>query len=190
MQKLTNMEAQRVINCLEDSLERLHILSKVPSANPDPDLLQAIEEDGNPILRQALEEMWAAEEDYLVARAQSVSQSSHGRHHHHGHQQQQQPQVSVEITAAVHTVVRTVCRHIRRDPVALDRVTGRSSNELRPQSLEGAGSEFLAFYRALDDLTRVTFQKLATTVEEEASSKVRGHSAPPVMPRPSLHAPL
>ena len=42
VQKLTNMEAQRVINCMEDSLGRLALMAHVPVGNPDPEILSAL----------------------------------------------------------------------------------------------------------------------------------------------------
>ena len=97
VQKLTNMEAQRVINCMDDSLQRLRFLADVPAGNPDPDILAALSEDGKPQLRAALAAQWQAEENYLMARA-ALERQGHGRHHHHhhhGHHGHHKPQVSV-----------------------------------------------------------------------------------------------
>ena len=45
MHKLTNMEAQRVITVLEDTLDRLTFLSYVPSS-PDDDLMESLSLSG------------------------------------------------------------------------------------------------------------------------------------------------
>jgi len=178
MMKLTNNEAQRVINCLDDVLARLKVVSYVPAGNPDLDMVVALENDGGAEATvAALQQQWQAEENYLLARAQLASLASHGRHHHHhhGHGHHAAPQVNPEVVSAVHTSVRALCRELRRNPVACERVTGSGSHELRaPESAFGS-PEFAALTQALADLTKVAFQKLATTVEEEATSKALMH---------------
>jgi hypothetical protein len=176
MMKLTNNEAQRVINCLDDVLARLKVVAYVPAGNPDPNMVAALEYDGGAEATvAALQAQWQAEENYLLARAQLASLASHGRRHHHHHGHHAAPQVNPEVVSAVHTSVRALCRELRRNPVALERVTGSGSHELRvPESAAGS-SEFAALTQALADLAKVSFQKLATTVEEEATSKALMH---------------
>ncbi len=165
MQKLTNMEAQRVINCLEDSLHRLSLLANVPAGNPDPEILEALTADGAHQLRLSLQAEWEIEEQYLMARAASASAAAHSRHQHLN---SAPAPVNPEIVANLHHAVRAVCRQLRRDSAAIARLTGRTAD---PQSTPRAGS-FLELHNCLMGLTAVTFRKLATTVEEEASSKV------------------
>jgi hypothetical protein len=173
MMKLTNNEAQRVINCLDDVLARMKLVSYVPSGNPDPDMLAALEDgNGGGAAAEALQAQWKAEENYLLARAQLASLASRRHHHHHGNHAA--PQVNPEVVSAVHVSVRALCRELRRNPSALEQIS--SSNSLEPRVPESAQSpEFATLVQALADLKKVAFQKLATTVEEEATSKALMH---------------
>jgi len=174
MMKLTNNEAQRVINCLDDVIARMKLVSYVPAGNPDPDMLAVLEDDnGGGATVAALQAQWKAEENYLLARAQLASLASRSRHHHH-HGHHAAPQVNPEVVSAVHVSVRALCRELRRNPSALEQLS--SSNSLEPRVPESAQSpEFATLVQALADLKKVAFQKLATTVEEEATSKALMH---------------
>lgn len=66
MHKLTNMEAQRVINCLEDALDRLSLLSYVPSGNPSQELLSSFVAEGVGNIKATLESEWQLEEGHQV----------------------------------------------------------------------------------------------------------------------------
>ena len=169
MEKLTNMEAQRIINCMDDALERINLLSAVPAGNPDPELLEELDNGGAVQLKDALHFQWQKEEEYLVARAHASSHHGHGRrHHHHHHENNHPPVVSGEIMSSLHQSVRTTCRQLRRDPSMLDHLNASTHHGAKP-SMESA---FILFHESLQNLTGVTFKKLATTVEEEATSKV------------------
>ena len=107
MQKLTNMEAQRVINVLEDALDRIALLAHVPVGNPDTDLLMQLEEDGAHALASALGDQWSSEDQFLKARAKLASQAAKSRHRH---SIAPVKQVSSEVVSKVHSSVRPVCR--------------------------------------------------------------------------------
>jgi len=174
MQKLTNMEAQRVINCVEDALSRINTLSYVSVGNPDPQLLAALELECGAV-KDALATEWAKEDEYLVARARAAAQANHGRRHGHNHGHHQVPAVSGEIVGALHEAVRTVCRQLRRDPLAMEKVAGASQDMNPAEHDHNVGGEFQLFHDSLADLRGITFKKLATTVEEEATSKTLMH---------------
>ena len=73
MHKLTNMEAQRVITVLEDTLDRLTFLSYVPSS-PDDDLLESLSLSGVvPPVRGSLQSQWQLEEGHQVIGAKRAS---------------------------------------------------------------------------------------------------------------------
>lgn len=171
MQKLTNMEAQRVINCLEDLLSRLNHLANIPVGNPDPELLEALEEEGALETRAAVVAQWALEERYLMARAQSASAAVQSRHQH----QHTVPQpVNPELVAALHQAVRTTCREVRRHRGSAALLDQAYVVDYGPAEIPTAVSNDLAaLHRCLIGLTGVAFRRLATTVEEEAAAKAR-----------------
>ncbi len=107
LEKLTSMEAQRVINVLEDVLERLDILAHVTAGNPNPDLLDALVQDGLPTVASALGEQWRLEEAYLVERAKNAS-AAMGRFHRRNKQdpEAEPPPVNPELCAALRQAVR------------------------------------------------------------------------------------
>ena len=153
MNKLTNMEAQRVINCLEDSLDRLNLLSYVPAGNPDRRLLEAFAVDNATQLLKQVQAEWQLEEAYVMSAA---------RHGARGTDAQ-----TNEITEQLQTTIRQVCRSLKKNPAAVETLYGQG---------DGARTEsFSQFHSMLSDLTIVTYRKLATTMEEEATSETRMH---------------
>ena len=153
MNKLTNMEAQRVINCLEDSLDRLSLLSFLPAGNPDAMLLEAFAADNALQLNQHLQAEWQLEEAYVMSAARNAGRTTDGG--------------TNEITEQLQQRVRQVCRQLKKNPAAVETLYGQGG-AVRTEN-------FSRFHSFLSDLTLVTYRKLATTVEEEATSKTRMH---------------
>lgn len=153
MHKLTNMEAQRVISVLEDTLDRLTFLSYVPS-QPAPELVDAIVDTGATQLRTALQSQWQLEEGHQVIIGRSKEHSYLGK---------SSENASTEVVDQLHQATRTLCRCLRKNPVAVE--------VLYSQHTQQRSSHFLSFLQNLSDLTAVMFRKLSTTVEEEITNK-------------------
>ena len=69
---------------------------------------------------------------------------------------------SFEIGEQLHNNTRTVCRLLRKDPVAMDIL------------MENAGDRnqlMLSFCQLMRDLEAITFRRLSTTVEEEVAER-------------------
>ena len=113
MHKLTNMEAQRVITVLEDTLDRLTFLSYVPSS-PDDDLMESLSLSGVvPPVRGALQSQWQLEEGHQVMLGRSKEHGFLGK--------QSSETASSEVVDQLHQATRTLCRHLRKSPTGGDR---------------------------------------------------------------------
>jgi len=155
MHKLTNMEAQRVITVLEDTLDRLTFLSYVPSS-PDIDLMESLAHAGVvPPVRGSLQSQWQLEEGHQVMLGRSKEHAFLGK--------PSSETASSEVVDQLHQATRTLCRNLRKSPVAVEVLY---SNHTQQRS-----SHFLSFLSNLEDLTKVMFRKLSTTVEEEITNK-------------------
>lgn len=164
MHKLTNMEAQRVITVLEDTLDRLTFLSYVPGS-PDMELLDSLVHAGAGPLRGSLQSQWQLEEGHQVMLGRSKDGHGHG-HAFHGHGLTKSSSENAshgEVVDQLHQATRTLCRNLRKNPVAVEVLY---SNHTQQRS-----SHFLSCLSNLSDLTAVMFRKLSTTVEEEITNK-------------------
>lgn len=149
------MEAQRVINCLEDALDRLSLLSYVPAGNPSQELLHAFVAEGVGNIKTTLESEWQLEEGHQVmVRSRESGPFGKGIG---------AVASSNEMLDQLHHIVRTLCRQLKKSPAAVQ--------ILYAGGPDGRSAPFLAFLEFLSDLTHVMFRKLSTTVEEEATSK-------------------
>ena len=155
MHKLTNMEAQRVITVLEDTLDRLTFLSYVPSS-PDDDLLESLSLSGVvPPVRGSLQSQWQLEEGHQVMLGRSKEGMFLGKPGGES--------ASLEVVDQLHQATRTLCRNLRKSPVAVEVLYSNHTQQRSPH--------FLSFLSNLEDLTKVMFRKLSTTVEEEITNK-------------------
>jgi len=161
MQKLTNMEAQRVINCLEDAMERMNILSYLPESHSQSRLLPALEEAGAQQAYEALRTAWQLEEGYrtLVLRPRGMGNVSKAK-------QSASESAKKDLVAQLHQVVRNTCRQLKKNPIAMSALLSAA---------EDRSDDVLGFIEYFRDLTMVVHRKLSTTVEEESQSKTRMH---------------
>jgi len=72
-----------------------------------------------------------------------------------------------DILRQLHQAVRNACRHLKRNPAAL--------NLMHAHAASSRTENFAYFTDNLSQLTLVTHRKLSTTVEEESVSKTRMH---------------
>jgi len=165
MNKLTHMEAQRVIAVLEDTLERLNLLSYVPPSIQS-DMTEALTEAGlNPIkssLNQHLNleervRSWNERDKEKEGSLPDIFLNPNERN-----MASKVPEVSSETIAQMHSSTRALVRTLRKNPVATE--IFYSLNEER-------SSGFLQTITYLTELKDIMYRRLSTTVEEEASTR-------------------
>ena len=149
MHKLTNMEASRVIAVLEDTGLRVNFLNLVPLSH-DQTLLDAIADDVE--LTRCLQRQWELEEklEMMARGGDNVAPIN-----------RTPEELKEELAAAT----RALCRQLKKNPKAVAFLRERYGDEAKrdPASLE--------FERLMKELTKITYKKLTTTVEEETANK-------------------
>mmetsp|Transcript_31818 Transcript_31818/g.103384 ORF Transcript_31818/g.103384 Transcript_31818/m.103384 type:complete len:273 (-) Transcript_31818:751-1569(-) len=146
MHKLTNMEAQRVIAVLEDTIERLALISLIPTT-PDVELLERVPDVSDAPLKAAIQQQWQIEESHRVL------------HDHHATGNA----TSEELADQFSQSTRTLCRQMRKNYPAIA--------ALKEHSGTARSAHLLNCQQYLSDLTAVIFRRLSTTVEEETANK-------------------
>jgi len=153
VQKLTNVEAQRIMAILEETYQKLELLSHVPPLqlpNVD-DLRRTI----GPEVLQVLEEQAMLEQQYKWVSAPPSEQKN-------GYEGETLPDFETLDDELRHST-RVVCRILREAPAIVER--------LEDQGAEEASVPIQKFLRTFSELKEQTFQKLSTSVEEEKSKE-------------------
>lgn len=147
MNTLTAIEAERVDQILKHAIDRLTILSYVPTVWDD-DLVVDIR---CPPILNSLEKLWMCEEqvkdiDLGMGGANGVK--------------------DITLLKQVHRLARAACRNFIADRATLQVVMSRP---------ESQSEDFMKFVRYLNELRGQVKLKLMTTVEEEAANRTLLH---------------
>jgi len=154
VQKLTNVEAQRIMAILEETFQKLDLLSHVPPLQlPSVDVLRRTI---GPEVLQVLEEQALLEQQYKWVSAPPSEQKG-------GFDGDQTLPDFETLDDELRHSTRVVCRILREAPAIVDR--------LRDQGAEGSGAAMSKFLQTLSELKEQTLQKLSTSVEEEKSKE-------------------
>ncbi|TMW63773.1 hypothetical protein Poli38472_002714 [Pythium oligandrum] len=151
MNKLTNVESQRMMAVMGDLLDRLNYLTYVP-LDPQNELLGTLRENRCLNAAELMREHWRWEQLYLQAPEALDSRQE-------------------EIADQVKLTARSLCRDLRENPVAVEILYhhGTSSHE-RSEDLQ-------MLVKALSELTDLTHSQLEKTVEDAKSKKELMHVA-------------
>ncbi|KAJ0397464.1 hypothetical protein ATCC90586_000253 [Pythium insidiosum] len=151
MQKLTNVESQRMMAVLGDLLDRLNYLTYVP-LDPQNELLGTLRENRCLNAAELLREHWRWEQLYLQAMEALDSRQD-------------------EIAEQVKANARGLCRDLRDNPVAVEILyhNGTASHD-RSEDMQ-------MLVKALSELTDLTHNQLEKTVEDAKSKKELMHVA-------------
>jgi hypothetical protein len=141
MNTLTGIEAERVSQILRHAIDRLHILSYVPT-RWDDDLATGISCD--PVLA-SLEKQWIAE-DQLKMITDNVMEGGK----------------DIAAVKQAHRTTRATCRNL---------LVERDSLQILMNRPEVQSEDFLRFLKILSELKSQINDRMTTTVEEEASNR-------------------
>mmetsp|Transcript_37471 Transcript_37471/g.38157 ORF Transcript_37471/g.38157 Transcript_37471/m.38157 type:complete len:376 (+) Transcript_37471:136-1263(+) len=143
MNTLTSIEAERVLQILRHAVDRLHILSYLPT-EWDGNLLSDL---SVPPVIGSLERLWDYEEQ-LKSVLDHMSPELGGR--------------DISITKQLHRYTRAACRNLQAD---------RDSLQVLMSRPESRAEDFTKFIHYLNELKSHIHSKLTTTVEEEATNR-------------------
>lgn len=146
MNTLTGIEAERVNQILKHALDRLQILSYVPTSWDD-DLV--VDLKCQPVLN-SLERLWMCEEQLKEI---DMSMGLEGVK-------------DITTLKQAHRVCRATCRNLIADRDSLQVLMGRP--ELQSE-------DFTKFIKYLNELRSQVMQRLTTTVEDEAANRALLH---------------
>lgn len=141
-----------MINCLEDALDRLFLLTYIPGT-PDDELVERFSGAGAVQLKGLLQNLFQLEEGHAVL--------MRSRHSNPFQAKPSRSASSDEMLEQLHHVIRNVCRQLKRT---------QGSDQILRSGPDERSEYFVNFHGFLSDLTLVMFRKLSTTVEEEAAS--------------------
>ncbi|CAM9316669.1 unnamed protein product [Choristocarpus tenellus] len=164
MHKLTSVEAQRVIAVMEDTLDKLNLMSYVPCTSR-LDLLDKLAEAGANPIKSCLQAQWLMEQSAMKMGAMGPESRTRGSPTiERGSETGNRDIISGDSLEQIYQSTRVLCRSLRKSTVAVEILLGFASQEPRPQSA-------LQFNQYLSDLTGIMYHRLSTTVEEEAANK-------------------
>lgn len=148
MQKLTNVESQRMLAVMGDLLDRLNYLTYVPLES-ETGLLSALRENRCAPSAELLREYWRWEQLYTQA-----TESLDNRQE--------------DIADQVRVTTRSLCRDLRENPVAVEILYhqggGTAGSHDRAEELQ-------VLVRALSELTDLMQSQLEKTLEDAKSKK-------------------
>lgn len=147
MNTLTGIEAERVNQILKHAVERLQILSYVPTTWDDDTI---VEIKCQPVLT-SLEKLWMSEEQ-LKDIDSSMGAATGGK--------------DILLIKQMHRACRATCRNFLADRASLQVLMGRP--ELQSE-------DFTKFIKYLNETRSQVLQRLNTTVEDEAANRTLLH---------------
>jgi hypothetical protein len=150
MNTLTAIEAERVNQIMKHAIDRLQILSYIPTSWDD-DIVVDIK--SQPVLN-SLERLWMCEEQLKELDANMGGMGEGGA------------LKDINILKQLHRICRGSCRNFIADRDSLQVLMGRP--ELQSE-------DFSKFIRYLNELRSQVMQKLTTTVEDEAANRTLLH---------------
>ncbi|KAE9039300.1 hypothetical protein PR003_g5117 [Phytophthora rubi] len=145
MQKLTNVESQRMMAVMGDLLDRLNYLTYVP-LEPQTPLLDDLRESRCLNSAELLREHWRWEQLYLQA-AQAMDSRQD------------------DIADQVRVTARALCRDLRENPVAVEVVYHKGT------TAHDRSEDLQMLVKALSELTDLTHAQLDKTLEDAKSKK-------------------
>ncbi|RHZ24319.1 hypothetical protein DYB28_008635 [Aphanomyces astaci] len=145
MNKLTNVESQRVMAVLGDMLDRLNYLTYVPLKR-DYHLIGRLHENGVSAVGDQVEQLWQLDDGYENMDANAARRE--------------------DVLGKIKLAVRSICRHMRENPVVVTTFFGTTS-----ASPADPGDEMMTLIRFLSELTDLMFSQLSKTVEDETSKR-------------------
>jgi len=152
---LTNVEAQRIMAILEETYNKLQLLSCVPPLRRVPDYDAFVDEVG-PEVAQVLDEQVLLEQQYKWVSTPQHEQDA-------GFDGDQTLPDFETLDDELRHSTRVVCRMLREAPGI--------SKQLREMDSDGVSSTMRKFLATTHELKNQTFQKLSTSVEEEKSKE-------------------
>jgi DNA polymerase III alpha subunit (gram-positive type) len=148
MNTLTAIEADRVVQLLKHAIDRLQIISYLPSF-VDEDLLAEVQTETT---LKILEKLWGTEENFSIL-TEGLGPNDLGA-------------AEIELLKKIHIHTRTCCRNLQLD---------RHSLQIMMSRPETQSEEFTAFIRYLMELKAHVYSRLTTTVEDEAANRTMLH---------------
>ena len=141
MNKLTNIESQRVMAVLGETLDRLNYLSYIPKRK-DLHLVDLLNENRCQVVSTELDKLWHLEEVYDVLSAEKNIQSEEALKRVRGH-------------------ARHICRELRTFPAAVTTLQ-TLKNDRSPDGVKQL--------KTLSQLADITYRRLLATVEDDANT--------------------
>ncbi|KAF0700132.1 Aste57867_9320 [Aphanomyces stellatus] len=145
MNKLTNVESQRVMSVLGDMLDRLNYLTYVP-VKRDYHLIGRLHENGVSSAGDLLEQLWQLDEGYENMDENAVRRD--------------------DVLSKIKLTVRNLCRQMRESPVVVTTFFGTGAAPPKDP-----GEEVMTLIKFLSELTDLMFAQLSKTVEDEATKR-------------------
>lgn len=146
MNTLTGIEAERVNQILRHAIDRLAILSYIPTTWDDE---VVVDISCQPVLN-SLEKLWMCEEQIKDI---DMSMGANGIK-------------DITLLKQMHRMVRATCRNFIADKSSLNTIMKRP---------ESQSDEFIKFIKYLDELRGQVMVRLTTTVEDEAANRTLLH---------------
>ena len=166
--KLTNVEAQRIMAILEETCNKLELLSHIPPLElPDEDQLR---DELGPDVLQVMQEQTMLEQQYELVSAPQHDASGYDAN-------QALPDFETLDDELRHST-RVVCRMVREAPVIVERLQDIGGESTLVTDV------MRKFLGTFIELKAQTLQKLSTSVEEEKSKEV-GLANPNPNPNPN-----
>ena len=154
--KLTNVEAQRIMAILEETLSKLQLLSHVPPLRRPEGYDEFVDEVGAEVA-QVLDEQLLLEQQYKWVSTPAHEQADAG---YDG--EQALPDFETLDDELRHST-RVVCRMLREAPAISER--------LMQTGAEGPSAAMRRYLSTFGELKSQTYAKLSTSVEEEKSKE-------------------
>jgi hypothetical protein len=148
MNTLTAIEADRVVQLMKNAIDRLQILSYLPTM-VDEDLVTEIQTETT---LNILEKLWSTEENFVIL-TEGLGPNDLGA-------------AEIELLKKIHVHTRTCCRNLQLDRQSLQMMMSRPETQ---------SEEFTAFVRYLIELKSHVYSRLTTTVEDEAANRSMLH---------------
>jgi len=151
MNKLSAVEAERVISILDEAIFKMNILSKI-SVDVDGGLMNRMNLGGYEEVCQALSQQWKVENDHRLS---STSRSTNDL----------SATNDIEVANRITSSTRRLCREIAGSPGASDLIFGSHRRSVPPPP------EVQSFVTYISQLKDIMYRKLSTTVEEETLNR-------------------
>ena len=157
MNTLTGIEADRVDTIMRSALDRLRIMSYVPTTWDD----NILSELKCQAVITALEKTWAAEEQLLALAEGEGMAVMAGK--------------DLAMVKQAARATRSTCRNLQADRESLQILMSRPETTADPGGERGGGEEMARFIKYLGELTAQVHTRMTTTVEDEAANRALLH---------------